>query len=186
MRVALRWRNAVRMERAWWKDKIDVLQTAHNKALQEYNSTQQLESFGFGKPGRYFHSTSLFFSIFLTLAVLRTFEPPSLPVFPPQPCRPIIKEICNNSLGAFSGFGRHTSNDFLFNEAIFPGMPSYLLCEDDEVFSDFISAIEAYLKSYTTDEYYQRVVSVTNSTNPFSFNESSNSNYMKRYILVFR
>jgi len=130
-----------------------------------------------------------FFCIFLTLAIFRavlTFDPPSPPVFAVQPCRPIIREICANSLGAFSGFGRHTANDFLFTQAIFPGMPSYLLCEDDEVFNDFVSAIEAYIKSYATDEYFKRVVCVPNSVNPFAFSESSNAYYMKRYILVFR
>lgn len=133
---------------------------------------------------------NLSFSAFsLTLAVFRTvltFDPPSPPVFALQPCRPIIREICSNSLGAFSGFGRHTANDFLYTQAIFLGMPSYLLCEDDEVFNNFVSAIEAYIKSYATNEYYKRVVSVANSVNPFAFNESSNAYYMKRYILVFR
>jgi len=112
--------------------------------------------------------------------------PPVLPVFPPQPFRPIGREICANSLGAFSGFGRHTMNDFLFGEAIFPGMPSYLLCEDDQRFEDFVSAIEAYLKSFTTDEFYNKIVSVTNSCNPFAFNDKSNEQYMKRHIMVFR
>jgi hypothetical protein len=188
MKAVLRWRNAVLNECAKWERKVYVRQTAYTNALREYNSTQRLESF-FGELGRYFYSESLFFCIFLTLAVFRavsTFDPPSPPVFALQPCRPIIREICSNSLGAFSGFGRHTANDFLYTQAVFPGMPSYLLCEDDEVFNNFVSAIEAYIKSYATDEYYKRVVSVANSVNPFAFNESSNAYYMKRYILIFR
>lgn len=111
---------------------------------------------------------------------------PVLPIFPPQPFRPISREICANSLGAFSGFGRHTMNDFLFGEAIFPGMPSYLLCENDKVFEDFVSAIEEYLKSFATDEFYTTIVSVANSRNPFVFNEKSNDRYMKHHIKVFR
>ena len=98
-----------------------------------------------------------------------------LPVFPPQP---ISREICANLLSAFSGFGQHTMNDFLFGEAIFPGMPSYLLCKDDRIFEDFVSIIEAYLKSFTTNEFYNKIVSITNLCNPFAFNDKSHEQYM--------
>lgn len=94
--------------------------------------------------------------------------------------------MCGNTLGAFSGFGRHTVNDFLFQEAIFPGTPSYLLCQDDEVFERFVESLEGYLKSFDHDSFYKRTVSITNSTNPFAFNEKSNDQYMKHHILIFR
>ena len=88
-------------------------------------------------------------------------------------------------LGAFSGFGRHTANDFLFLQAIFPGMPSRLLCEDLATFNKFVTAIEQYLSSFTTSDFLKSIT-VANSINPFIFNETSNQNYMKRHILIFR
>jgi len=100
--------------------------------------------------------------------------------------RPIIKEICSNSMGAFSGFGCHTANDFLFTLAIFPGMPSRLICEDEAKFQSFKNAISEYLTSFATAAFLTNVASVTNSDNPFKFNETSNTKYMGHYILVFR
>ena len=64
-------------------------------------------------------------------------------------------------------------------------MPSYLLCEDEDVFNEFVSAIQVYLGSFVTDEYYTRIASITNSNNPFAFNETSNKQCMKCHILVF-
>lgn len=113
-------------------------------------------------------------------------SPPVKPKLPPEPIRPIIREICNNSLGAFSGFGRHTANDFLFLQAIFPGMPSRLLCEDETTFNEFVSAIQRYLSSFTTAVFLKTITTVANSKNPFVFNETSNEKYMKHHLLIFR
>lgn len=65
-------------------------------------------------------------------------------------------------------------------------MPSYLLCQDDEVFECFVESLEGYLKSFDRDNFYKGIVSITNSTNPFAFNEKSNDQYMKHHILIFR
>jgi hypothetical protein len=188
MAAIRQWRIVIREERRKGQRKVDALQKAYDKALREHNSTMRLESFFQAQPGRFFHSF-IFLLHLSDICVLRkapTFDPPPLPIFPPQPRRPIIKEICANSLGAFSGFGRHTANDFLFLHAIFPGMPSDLLCDDDNVFEDFVSALGAYLRSFTTERFYARVVNVANSVNPFAFSETSNDSYMKHHIQVFR
>jgi hypothetical protein len=184
------WRTAVIEERDEWQHQVDKLRKAYNEALHEHNSTRRLEFYFQPKSGRYwyFHSRSFSTNIchLFTFRPATTILPPSLPVLPPQPFRPIIKEICANAFGAFSGFGRHTANDFLFLHAIFPGMPAYLLCENKEVFEHFSFQIYAYLKSFNTNKFYARIVSVTNSDNPFAFNEESNEQYMKHHILVFR
>jgi hypothetical protein len=168
MAAITNWRTAILEERAEWQRQVDNLQKAHDKATRIYHSTRRLDFFFQPKPK------------------FKPLPPPSLPVFPLQPVRPIIKEICANSLGAFSGFGRHTANDFLFLQAIFPGMPSYDICENESIFESFVSAIHAYMASFTTNEFYKRIVSVANSDNPFVFNEQSNNQYMKRHLLVFR
>ncbi len=105
---------------------------------------------------------------------------------PAEPIRPIISELCENSLGAFSGFGRHTANDFLFLQAVFPGMPSHLLCKDDATFTEFVAAIERYLSSFTTSDFLRTIATVANSKNPFVFNETSNDKYLKHHVLLFR
>lgn len=79
------------------------------------------------------------------------------PEFPAQKLRPIIKEICNNSLGAFSRFGRHCANDFLFQMAIFPGTPSHIICSDDQLFQAFEDHIYQYLLQFTTREFFNQV-----------------------------
>jgi hypothetical protein len=111
---------------------------------------------------------------------------PKLP--PKPPLRAIIHEICNNSLGAFSGFGRHTANDFLFNLVLFPGMPSYEICSNDEQFQEFEEAIHNYHLQFSTDEFFDAVtcVGISHAENPFAFQERANKDYMSRYILVFR
>jgi hypothetical protein len=198
MAAIRRWRIAILEERRRWKFRIEKLQRRYDKAMQKYDnamkkykSTGRLELyFKFkSKPGRYLFplSRTKYTSFeFLRKVPIPIPTPPTLPVYPPQPFRPISREICANSLGAFSGFGRHTMNDFLFGEAIFPGMPSYLLCENDKIFENFVSVIEAYLGSFATDDFYNRIVSAVNSSNPFAFNEKSHEQYMKRHITVFR
>lgn len=105
---------------------------------------------------------------------------------PREPIRPIIKELCTNNLGAFSGFGRHLANDFLHLVSIFPGMPSRFICETNEAFEPFATGVEGYLKSFTEPKFLKKVSSIPNSDNLFAFNDTSNTNYMQSYIHVFR
>lgn len=80
-----------------------------------------------------------------------------LPKFPAPKIRPIIKEICNNSLGAFSGFGRHCANDFLFLMAIHPGTPSHIICSNDDLYEKFEINIHLYLSRFTKEEFLKQV-----------------------------
>jgi len=111
-----------------------------------------------------------------------------VPAPTPPPIRPIIKEICTNSGGAFSGFGRHLANDFLFNAAIHPATPAIYICEDDESFTELLEGIPAYLKRFTRREYYNPMLAgrSLDRKNPFEFHENSNRHYMQSYIDVFR
>jgi hypothetical protein len=65
------------------------------------------------------------------------------------PMRPIIKEMINNSGGAFSGFGRHLVNDFLFNAEIHPGTLAIYIFGDNETFAELSKSIPEYLEHFT-------------------------------------
>ena len=101
--------------------------------------------------------------------------------------RPIIKEMLNNSGGAFSGFGHHLVNDFLFNVAIHPGTLAISISENNETFARLLEGIPEYLELFTMSHFYKTMESscVTGRKNPFEFNEDSNQNYMQHYIDVF-
>jgi hypothetical protein len=114
MAAITKWRLAVLEEHSQWKQRVDKLRMAYDKAEKEYNSTRRLDYFfEVTKSGMFFFQQNDFSDTWVSLESKDPL-PPSLPVFPPQPFRPIINEICANSLGAFSVFGRHTANDFLF------------------------------------------------------------------------
>ncbi|KJA13106.1 hypothetical protein HYPSUDRAFT_124131, partial [Hypholoma sublateritium FD-334 SS-4] len=99
---------------------------------------------------------------------------------------PIIKEIASNTLGAFTGFGRHLSNDFLFLIGIFPATPAHIICSDNASFKAFEEVIHKYLKTFTEPEFLDPVTIVANSPNPFAFSESANWTYMTQHMHVFR
>ena len=89
--------------------------------------------------------------------------------------RPIIKEMLNNSGGAFSGFGHHLVNDFLFNVAIHPGTLAISISENNGTFAKLLEGIPEYLELFTMSHFYKTMESscVTGRKNPFEFNEDS-------------
>jgi hypothetical protein len=165
----LNWRITILEEHSRWKSRVRELVARHEASLKSLmKSTRGI--------GYYFSTTS---------------GKPLPPLLPPlslphEPIRPIIKELCTNSLGAFSGFGRHLANDFLYLQTIFPGTPSRFICEEDDVFTKFADSVELYLGSFTKENFLNSVTTVANSDNPFTFNERSNRIYMQQHILVFR
>jgi hypothetical protein len=102
------------------------------------------------------------------------------------PTRRIIHEICTNKSEAFSGFGRHTANDFLYFAATFPGTPAYIICRDSERYQKFKDLIHKYQSQFSSPEFHRLVSTSPNTNNPFAFNENSNTVYMQAYIQVFR
>ncbi|KAF8953959.1 hypothetical protein BDZ97DRAFT_1596123, partial [Flammula alnicola] len=69
---------------------------------------------------------------------------------------PILEEIMQNRLGAFSGIGRYSANDLLYHLCLFPGMPSHVLCSNDSMFKDFKAGIFNYLRQFTERTYLTR------------------------------
>lgn len=94
--------------------------------------------------------------------------------------------MCRNRCGAFSGFGRHTINDFLYLYMIFPGTPSYKICTDDILFKKLEAAIPEYMGKWTSKDFYTNCCGGVNSNNPFEYNYKAQKHYVQSYIEVFR
>ena len=62
MMAIQRWRIAVLEEYSDWQHNVEELQMAHDKALNEYNTTHRLDSYFKLKSGRYFFTRHLPFS----------------------------------------------------------------------------------------------------------------------------
>jgi len=105
---------------------------------------------------------------------------------PRPPGISIISDMCRNKFGCFCGLGRHTANDILYLLGIFPGTPSYIICRDQDIFKALRLKLKEYMLQFTTDPFLKRTACACNHDNPFSFNESNNSNYISTYIHVFR
>jgi hypothetical protein len=112
--------------------------------------------------------------------------PPPPPTAPKLKSRHIIKDMCDNSNVAFSGFGRHTANDILYELALFPGTPCHVICRDGEVYEAFKAYLHHYMMKFEAKAFLAKLSSVTNSDNPFSFNETSNRNFLASAVKVFR
>lgn len=108
-----------------------------------------------------------------------------------EPIRPvgsIIKEMSSNTSNAFSGYGRHCINDFLYQLAIFPGTPPYIICEDEGRYQEFKTELHEYMFEFSKDEFLDETATVPRKSdgNPFVFNDRSNRVYTSKYIDVFR
>lgn len=108
-------------------------------------------------------------------------EPP-----PKEFNRPILIDMARNVHGAFAGLGRHCINDLLYQAAIFPGTPSYVICLDLTLYHRLKDMIFKYVAGFSSEKFLKGIVSVQNTRNPFAFNEKSNQKYLSSHIDVFR
>ena len=99
---------------------------------------------------------------------------------------PIVDVIANNNNLAFSGFGRHLANDFLYFSSIFPDAPAVWVCQDDLTYERFKQRLLDYTSIWRSQKFIRRCGMLPNSSNPFAFNTTSNHNYITGYIWVFR
>ncbi|KAH9946433.1 hypothetical protein B0H21DRAFT_709143 [Amylocystis lapponica] len=78
---------------------------------------------------------------------------------------PLIHALCKNQQ-ILNGFGKHTAHNLLHLVAVWPGIPSAVLCHDDSL--------------------YFRSKKELMSFNPLRFNYRSNRAYINRYVKVYR
>ncbi|KAI0312139.1 hypothetical protein OF83DRAFT_1067711 [Amylostereum chailletii] len=96
-----------------------------------------------------------------------------------------IVDVMSNDRFAFNGFGRHLANDFCHLIAVWPGMPVYDLCADDELFGDLLDAIAPFMEQWNSEAFLRYCAASANTANPLSFNEWADHSYYSMYILVF-
>ncbi|KAH6890806.1 hypothetical protein BKA70DRAFT_1441709 [Coprinopsis sp. MPI-PUGE-AT-0042] len=99
--------------------------------------------------------------------------------------QPIVKALTLNTSMAFGGIGRHLANDPLFRAAIHPGLSSFYVCEHKETWLWLKATITSYMDTWLSSAFIRDCGSDVNSLNPFAFNFTSNTNYLKTYTLVY-
>lgn len=106
----------------------------------------------------------------------------------PPPMRPMIKQICANSGGAFTGLGRHLANDLCFHLAIHPATPAIYMCQDEERFAELLNGIPGYLDRFIQPSYHDTMAAscCLGQENPFEFHEHANRTYLHSFVDVFR
>lgn len=100
--------------------------------------------------------------------------------------RPILSEILINKFRCFAGIGHYSANDLLHMICLYPATPSHVICEDPDLFRSFAEGIRRYVDQFSSPRYLQRATSVPNTRNPFSFNEHFNSEFLRKWVLVYR
>lgn len=94
--------------------------------------------------------------------------------------------MAKNFAGSFAGYGRHTINDFLFQLAFHPHTPAHVICQDDGLYNEFKTHLHIYMKRYSEPTFLTLSATVANDSNPFHFNEKSNTSYTESWVQVFR
>lgn len=94
--------------------------------------------------------------------------------------------MAKNFADCFAGYGRHTINDFLYQMAIHPHTPAYVICDSDETYNDFKTHLHVYMKQYHEPKFLGVAATVANDLNPFSFNANSDEAYTAGWVQVFR
>lgn len=88
--------------------------------------------------------------------------------------------------GAFAGFGRHLAEDLLFYIAIYPGIPGYMICEDEKLFEVFNNALIAMMEAFTSSEFSTYCGIPADAQQPFKFRDKANREYMKCWLAIFK
>lgn len=94
--------------------------------------------------------------------------------------------MAQNSFNCFAGYGQHTINDFLFQLAIHPHTPEHIICQNDKVYDEFKEHLHHYMNQFHGPRFLNGAATVANDNNPFYFNQSSNDEYIKSWVQVFR
>lgn len=91
-----------------------------------------------------------------------------------------------NQTEVFISFGKHTVEDFIHEQELFPGTPAYHICRSKKEYSKFKQGCEDYMRTWVSPKFLNGCSGIPNSPNPFAYNYKSAENYLGGYMKVFR
>ncbi|KAJ6544913.1 hypothetical protein B0H10DRAFT_1836644 [Mycena sp. CBHHK59/15] len=100
-------------------------------------------------------------------------------------CTPMI-DVLTEVDGPGAGIGQHLANDLLFLLAIHPDTPAIELCVDAALYDRLADFLPVFMAHWFSPEFLKRCGGRVNSTNPFAFNSTSDSNFRLHEVHVFR
>ena len=98
---------------------------------------------------------------------------------------PIVEELTSVD-GPGGGMGKQLANDFLFEIAVHPDMPSSELCADEAQYKRFHTHIPVFMSRWISHKFLELCGGTTNSKNPLAFNSKSDQNFLRSYVRVYR
>ncbi|KAK6975071.1 hypothetical protein R3P38DRAFT_565437 [Favolaschia claudopus] len=97
-----------------------------------------------------------------------------------------ILDVLLQTDGPGGGVGQQLANDLLFGAAIHPDMPSAALCEDDDIYNSLRQHFPTLMAKFASKTYFARCGGTPNTGNPFSFNLTSDTNFLRGFVQVYR
>ncbi|KAK7050766.1 hypothetical protein R3P38DRAFT_2687100 [Favolaschia claudopus] len=88
--------------------------------------------------------------------------------------------------GPGGGVGQHLANDLLFCCALHPDTPADILCEDDDLYGSLRENFPTFMAKFSSKTYVARCGGTPNTGNPFSFNLTSDTNFLRGFVQVYR
>lgn len=97
-----------------------------------------------------------------------------------------IVDVLTSAHGPGGGIGKHLANDLLYEVAIHPDMPSFVLCSDDKLYGRLRTHLPVFMARWVSPEFLKACGGRTNSRNPFAFNMTSNRNFLSTCVRTYR
>ncbi|EIW60877.1 uncharacterized protein TRAVEDRAFT_71124 [Trametes versicolor FP-101664 SS1] len=86
----------------------------------------------------------------------------------------------------YNGYGAHTAMDLLHRLGIWPGMPLFEFCSNDELYSLLRDILPVDASQYVSPTYRTRCLSLPNREAAFAFNYKSDINFVNQFLKVYR
>ncbi|EIW53681.1 uncharacterized protein TRAVEDRAFT_174501 [Trametes versicolor FP-101664 SS1] len=86
----------------------------------------------------------------------------------------------------YNGYGAHTAMDLLHRLGIWPGMPLFEFCSNDELYSLLRKILPVDASQYVSSTYRTRCLSLPNREAAFAFNYKSDINFVNQFLKVYR
>ncbi|KAJ7233257.1 hypothetical protein C8J57DRAFT_1532615 [Mycena rebaudengoi] len=95
-------------------------------------------------------------------------------------------DVLTEMEGPGAGIGQHLANDLLFLLAIHPDTPAIELCADNTIYDRLLNFLPGFMAHWFSREFIKSCGGRVNSTNPFAFNDTSDSNFRAHQVHVYR